>query len=194
MAVLLAALAFAPAAFAADRPAEWAEPIALEGVGNLHRVTPNLYRSQRPTRQGMINLKALGIKTVINLRAFHSDKGKLSGTDLLEKRLKIRTWALQDKHVIEVLRTLRNKDGGPYLIHCQHGADRTGLMAAMYRIVEQGWTKEAALKEMTRGGYGYHSMWKNILRYVEAVDAKRIREAVGEASSDAKKEPVDKAL
>ncbi len=164
-----------------DRPTEWAERIPLEGVGNLHRVSPLLYRSERPTRQGMINLKALGIKTVINLRALHSDLGKLAGTGLVEKRLKIRTWSVDDRHVIEVLRILRKKEDGPFLIHCQHGADRTGLMTAMYRIVEQGWTKEAALKEMTEGGYGYHSMWKNILRYVEKVDAERIRAAVDDS-------------
>ncbi len=163
---------------AADRPPEWAVPVALEGVGNLHRITPFLYRSEQPTGTGMRSLKLHGIKTVINLRALHSDREKLNGTGLLEKRLKIRTWDVQDKHVIEVLRILRHKADGPFLIHCQHGADRTGLMSAMYRIVEQGWTKEAAIKEMTGGGYGYHSMWKNIVRYIETVDAERIRAAV----------------
>lgn len=178
VAVLLAAIAIAPGVCAADRPAEWAEPIALEGVPNLHRVGPNLYRSQQPTKAGMLKLKELGIKTVINLRALHSDSDKLDGTGLLEKRLRIKTWAVQDDHVIEVLRTLRRAENGPFLIHCQHGADRTGLMTAMYRVVEQGWTKEAALREMREGGYGYHSMWKNIVRYLEKADPERIRSAV----------------
>ena len=31
-------------------PAHWAEPIALEGVPNLHRISPTLYRSEQPTR------------------------------------------------------------------------------------------------------------------------------------------------
>lgn len=185
-AALLSALIIAPASYAADRPAQWAEKIQLEGVGNLHRVAPNLYRSEQPTKAGMLKLKELGIKTVINLRALHSDSDKLQGTGLLEKRLKIKTWAVQDEHVIEVLRTLRDKEKGPFLIHCQHGADRTGLMTAMYRIVEQGWTKEAALKEMTEGGFGYHTMWKNIRRYVEKVDLTRIRDAVNEASAGSK--------
>ena len=47
---------------------------------------------------------------------------------------------------------------GPVLVHCLHGSDRTGTIVAMYRIVEQGWTREAAIAEMTGGGYGYHAV------------------------------------
>ena len=73
---------------------------------------------------------------------------------------------------------LRRPENGPFLIHCQHGADRTGLMSAMYRIIEQGWTKEAAIREMIEGGYGYHPMWRNIIRYIEQVDVEKIRKAL----------------
>ena len=64
-----------PAA-AAARPAQWAEPIALEGVPNLHRISPTLYRSEQPTALGMKNLEKLGIRTVINLRASTMTKTK----------------------------------------------------------------------------------------------------------------------
>ena len=70
---------------------------------------------------------------------------------------------------------LRDAHKGPFLIHCKHGADRTGLMSAMFRIVEQGWSKEAAIREMVNGGYGYHRVWGNIVRYIEQVDVERIR-------------------
>jgi hypothetical protein len=48
-------------------------------------------------------------------------------------------------------------------------------MSAMFRIVEQGWSKEAAIREMVNGGYGYHRVWGNIVRYIEQVDVERIR-------------------
>ena len=69
----------APAAPAA-RPAHWAEPITLEGVPNLHRITPMLYRSEQPTALGMKNLEKLGIRTVINLRSFNDDDDEVQGT------------------------------------------------------------------------------------------------------------------
>jgi protein tyrosine/serine phosphatase len=167
-----------PAAQAAGRPTHWAAPITLEGVPNLHQITPTLFRSEQPTELGFRNLEKLGIRTVINLRAFNSDDDEVRGTSLRTERVKILTWNIDDEHVIEVMRMLRNPANGPFLIHCQHGADRTGLMSAMYRILEQGWTPEDALAELTGGGYGYHSVWKNILRYVRSADVEKLRAAI----------------
>ena len=160
------------------RPTHWAEAITLEGVPNLHRITPTLYRSEQPSALGMRNLEKLGIRTVINLRAFNDDEDEVRGTRLRTQRTRILTWRVDDRHVIEVMRMLKDADNGPFLIHCQHGADRTGLMSAMYRILEQGWKPEDALAELTDGGYGYHSMWRNILRYVSSADVEKLRAAI----------------
>jgi hypothetical protein len=48
----------------------------------------------------------------------------------------------------------------------------------MYRVLYQNWSKEAALKELTEGGYGYHAMWTNIPTYFNAVNIEKIRVAV----------------
>jgi protein tyrosine/serine phosphatase len=171
----------------ADTPAarneRWAVPITLEGVPNLHQITPTLYRSEQPTALGFRNLEKLGVRTVINLRAFNSDDDEVRGTGLRTERVKILTWNVDDAHVVDVMRMLRNPDNGPFLIHCQHGADRTGLMSAMYRILEQGWTADDALAELRDGGYGYHAMWKNILRYVRSADVDKLRAAIAVPSS-----------
>jgi protein tyrosine/serine phosphatase len=160
------------------RPAQWAEAIALEGVPNLHRITPTLYRSEQPNALGMKNLEKLGIRTVINLRYFNDDEDEVKGTSLRTERTRILTWHVGDQHVIEVMRMLKKAENGPFLIHCQHGADRTGLMTAMYRVLEQGWTPDDALKELTDGGYGYHSMWKNIIKYVRSADVDALKTAI----------------
>jgi hypothetical protein len=56
-------------------------------------------------------------------------------------------------------------------------------MSAMYRILEQGWSVDDALAELTGGGYGYHAVWKNILRYVRSADVEGLRAAIAMASS-----------
>lgn len=168
----------APQAAAEVRPTHWAVPIALDGVPNLHRLTDHLYRSEQPTPEGFRNLEKLGIRTVINLRYFNDDEDEAEGTALALRRVKILTWRAGDDHVVEVMRMLRRKENGPFLIHCQHGADRTGLMSAMYRMLEQGWSAQDALDELVAGGYGFHSMWKNIKRYVLAADVDRLRQAI----------------
>jgi protein tyrosine/serine phosphatase len=166
-----------PAA-AGTRPGHWAEPIELDGVPNLHRISDHLYRSEQPTSEGFRNLEKLGIRTVINLRYFNDDGKEAEGTGLRLERVKILTWRAGDRHVIEVMRMLRRQENGPFLIHCQHGADRTGLMSAMYRVLEQNWTREDALAELVDGGYGFHKMWKNIKAYVSSVDPAKLRAAI----------------
>jgi len=164
--------ALAKAALAAElnHPLEWAIQMQLQGVDNLYKINDNLYRSAHPTKQGMENLKKLGIKTIINLRTFHSDTDEVRGTGLLNEELSLIPWHIEDEDVIRVLRIIRKKENGPFLIHCEHGADRNGVMIAMYRIVEQGWSKDEAIREMVDGGYGFHAIWSNIIDYVKNVD------------------------
>lgn len=168
----------APATPVAARNVRWAVPVQIEGVPNLHRLADHLYRSEQPTAEGFRNLEKLGIRTVINLRYFNSDDDEAEGTSLKLHRVKILTWRAGDDHVVEVMRLLRNKENGPFLIHCQHGADRTGLMSAMYRMLEENWTAQEALDELIDGGYGFHSVWKNIKRYVLSADVAELRAAV----------------
>jgi protein tyrosine/serine phosphatase len=174
-----------PGAPPGPRPERWAEPITIEGVPNLHRLTPTLYRSEQPTALGMRNLEKLGIRTVINLRAFNDDLDELRGTALRAVHVPVHTWHLETEDIVAVMRELRRPENGPFLIHCQHGADRTGLMSAVYRMLEQNWSAEDALQELVDGGYGYHSLWRNIKRYVRSVDVAALRAAVEDSGSTA---------
>lgn len=164
---------------APSRPDTWAVPVHLPGVENLHKVNDSLYRSRQPTAQGMRSLAdSLHIGTVINLRAFHDDHKLLAGTGMRLEEIDIKTWHIEDEDVIRALRIIRWNGQGPYLVHCLHGADRTGTINAMYRMVFQGWTREEAMREMREGGYGYHTVWKNIVKYLRNVDVDAIRAAV----------------
>ena len=61
------------------------------------------------------------------------------------------------------------------LSYCYHGADRTGLIAGMYRIIYQGWPVEEAKAEMQHGPYGYHSIWKNIANLFTEEKVKQVK-------------------
>jgi len=74
-----AALGFAGETNAIVRPKNWAKPWKCRHQ-QFFPVTTNLYRGAQPTAEGVKQLKLLGIRTVINLRAFHSDKDKVAGT------------------------------------------------------------------------------------------------------------------
>lgn len=165
---------------AADRPAAWAQPVALAGAPNLHMVTENLYRSAQPTAAGMKNLKTLGIKTVVSLRAFHSDRRDTEKAGLGYEHIFMKTWHPEEEDVVRFLKIATDPARAPVLVHCQHGADRTGTMVAIYRVAVQGWTKQAALEEMTDGGFGYHTVWKNLPPWIEKLDITALKAKVGE--------------
>jgi protein tyrosine/serine phosphatase len=165
-----------PAA-AAPRNPEWAEPV--DASVNLFKVTELFYRSARLHEKDLPLLKSLGIATVVSLRSFHSDRRMLSQSGMRAVRVGINTWQINDRNMAAALRAIRDAEkDGPVLLHCMHGADRTGLVAAMYRIAFQGWDKLQALAELTEGGYGYHTLWKNIPSYLQAVDIEAMRHAV----------------
>lgn len=171
---LAAGSAGAQAPLPPQRNAEWATP--LPQVSNLHQVTPALYRSARLDSSDVAQLQALGVKTVISLRSLHSDTQVLEGSGIRAVRIPINTWAIRDKHVIDTMRSIRAAEQqGPVLLHCLHGADRTGMMAAMYRMLYQGWPREKAIDELKNGGYGYHAVWKNIESYLKRVNVDEIR-------------------
>ena len=171
---LAAGSAGAQAPLPPQRNAEWATP--LPQVSNLHQVTPVLYRSAKLDSTDVAQLQALGVKTVISLRAFHSDTQVLEGSGIRAVRIPINTWAIGDRQVIATMRAIRAAgQDGPVLLHCLHGADRTGMMAAMYRMLYQGWPREKAIDELKNGGYGYHAVWKNIERYLSRVNLDELR-------------------
>ncbi len=174
---LLAALTVA--AEPANRPATWAQPLNVEGAPNLHQVSPTLYRSAQPTAEGFVNLQKLGVKTVVNLRSLHSDTKLLEGTGLSCEQISMKAWHPEREDVLRFLQIAADPARQPILVHCQHGADRTGTICALYRIVVQGWTKEEALKEMTEGGFNFHEIWDNLPKWIEALDIEALRREAG---------------
>jgi protein tyrosine phosphatase (PTP) superfamily phosphohydrolase (DUF442 family) len=158
---------------------KWAEHIELSGLPNLYKVSDDLYRGAQPTAEGMKELEKLGVKTVVNLRSMHSDRDEIKGTALAYEHIRMTTWNIEDKDVIRFLQIVTNPNCTPVFVHCQHGADRAGTMCAIYRVAVQGWSKEEAIEEMTKGGFGFHSYWQNLPNYIRKLDILKIKHNAG---------------
>lgn len=176
---LLVGLAEIPAQ-AADspdaRPAEWAQPV--EKAYNLYQMSPTLYRSSLPDGAALPLLSKLRIGTVITFLP-ESDKRWLSTPGIEQVQLPYRTNHVDDSDILRALRAVQAAEAkGPVLMHCKHGSDRTGLVAAMYRVVVQGWSKEDALNEMTEGGFGDSHHFKDGVRYMMQADVDKLRVAL----------------
>ncbi len=162
-----------------SRPEHWATKIKEEGLPNFHKVDDRLYRGAQPTEEGMKKLAEMGIKTVINLRTFHSDRDEIGKTPLNYEHITMQAWDPEEKEVIEFLQIVTDPSKQPVFVHCQHGADRTGVMCAIYRVAVSGWEKEEALTEMKDGGYNFHLIWKNIETFFSELDIDKMKESAG---------------
>jgi protein tyrosine phosphatase (PTP) superfamily phosphohydrolase (DUF442 family) len=175
---------------AQERKPEWAVPITKHGLPNLHKINDNLYRGAQPSAEGMRNLKKMGVTTVINLRSFHSDRDEIGETGLAYEHIYMKAWHPEDKEVVRFLQIVTDPRRQPVFFHCQHGADRTGTMCAIYRIAIQGWSKEDAIDEMVNGGYNFHGIWKNLKRYIMKLDIEEMKRRAGIDESGNRKSEV----
>ncbi len=156
------------------RPEKWAQPVASTVLKNWYMVTPDVYRSEQPDRKGFEEIRAQGIRTIINLRGDHSDDQLVQGLDLTVIAVPMTAGGFSEEDIVKALKAIRDAPK-PVLVHCKHGADRTGVVMAMYRVVFQGWPKEEAIRELKGGGFGFHWSYFNIPSFVKNADVARIK-------------------
>lgn len=146
------------------------ESPALPQVENSYRVSPELYRSGQPDEAGFRTIEQAGIKSVLNLREYHSDDDEAAGTGLKLLHYPVAAGSVTEQDIINILRILRSAPK-PVLVHCWHGSDRTGITVAAYRIVEQNMSVEDAEKEFTDDRFGHHEFWYgNLRRLLHQID------------------------
>jgi len=148
----------------------------IPGLKNFAQVSPTLYRSAQPTREGFAELRRRGIRTIINLRNVSSDRKDLKGLGLNYLHIHFAPWHPENEEVVKFLKVVTDPNHQPVLVHCQHGADRTGTMVAIYRVYAEGWRMEEAMQELPR--FGFHSIWTNLKNYLEKLDGQRLRQQV----------------
>ncbi len=124
---------------------------------NFHQVNENLYRGAQPERGGVKKLSELGIKTIINLRGASEDtRGEQDEAESSGMRyFNIPMSALgrpTDEQVEQAMAVIANRENWPVFVHCQRGADRTGVIIAVYRISRDQWTEEQAADEAKKFG------------------------------------------
>ena len=118
---------------------------------NEHEISPGMWRCNQPS-PGRIRIAAdRGIKTIINLRGPRADGGwRLEAEACTKYGLTLmdftaRSRAVPDKQMLHAAEALFTEMKLPAMMHCKSGADRAGLMAALYLlIVEKRPAREAA--------------------------------------------------
>ena len=97
------------------------------------------------------------------------------GTSLILHHLPTRATLLRLDDLVTAMQIIRDRKG-PLLFHCWHGSDRTGAVAAMYRMVFQHVPKQHAIDEMVEGIFGFHMIFDNIIDTIDEADIEHIRQ------------------
>ena len=111
---------------------------------NFHQVAPGMYRSNQPGPSRVRAAADQGIRTIINLRGPRSDGGWQLEAEACAKAgitfffLWARSRGAPDLAMLFATRELFAEAELPAMMHCKSGADRAGLMSALYLLVVEG--------------------------------------------------------
>ena len=150
----------------------------VSGIGNFGEVTPTLYRGGQPTRRGFQELAKSGVQIIVDTRG---DRTKSEGKEV--RKLGMRYVAIpwhcpfpHDEAFARFLKLVQENRGKKIFVHCRLGDDRTGMMIAAYRMADEGWTADEAMREMQKFGFSeaHHFICPGLASY-ERSFPKRLR-------------------
>ncbi len=135
-----------------------------EHLPNFFKISDGLYRGGEPTPEGIRRLAEIGIRTIVNLRdtqsAVRREEGIARTHGLRFVNLRLSNWfAATDDEIHRIVDFLRDPENQPVFVHCKRGADRTGTVIAIYRMLVDGWSDREANREAKRHGIGWWQVW-----------------------------------
>jgi len=122
---------------------------------NEHEVDGGVWRSSQPDPGMVRRLARQGFKAILNLRGateygsylLEREACRAAGIELVDFKLTSR--ALPSKEEIRALDAIFARLPRPFLMHCKSGADRAGLAAALYLLLQKGMSAEEAARQLS---------------------------------------------
>ena len=134
---------------AEQQPIEQADVLSID---NFERVSSSIWRGAAPSDASLKQLADKGIRTIIDLRmngikcSREEETVKQLGLKYVHLPMGFRKPTYQN--VTAFLKTISDPVNLPVYIHCHQGADRTGVLVAIYRIIVDKWSFDKTYSEM----------------------------------------------
>jgi protein tyrosine/serine phosphatase len=130
----------------------------LAYTGNLHAVSEGvLYRSAQLSKEQFADaIREHKLKSILNLRGAHPGEAWYDDEVLAAQRAGIAHYdypmssrrKLRPDQIEPILEIVRNAPK-PLLVHCRSGADRSGLIAALFRLAIEHASPEEADRQLS---------------------------------------------
>jgi protein tyrosine/serine phosphatase len=148
---------------------------------NFHQVCDEVYRANQPSPAHLQSYRDKGIKAVLNLRGFaqqsyalfEEDSCKKLGLELISVPLSSSS-APQPEKLLEIIGIIE-KIPKPFVLHCKSGADRAGLVSALYLIVIEKLSVAEAKKQLSFKYLHLDFTKTGILDYIFDVFSERLK-------------------
>ena len=122
---------------------------------NLYQLDDMMWRSNQPSPRQIADIAERGIKNIVNLRGARSvGTWQLEAQACAKHGIRLydftaRSRAAPDKVMLHDARDLFASLEGPSLMHCKSGADRAGLMSALYMLIVKKVPAATALEQLS---------------------------------------------
>jgi len=132
-------------------------------IRNFGKMDDRFYRGAQPDESDYKDLKALGVKTVIDLQDHPTNYEKRDVEALGMRYVNIPMSDSnypKEESINAFLKLVNDPATGVFYAHCAGGRHRTGVVGAVYRFNVNHWTYDQAYSEMkdydfyTRFGHG----------------------------------------
>ena len=140
------------------------QTVDSKSLPNFHKVNEKLYRGAEPKKEAIAELKALGIKTVVDMgngvEGSKDERTWVEGAGMKYVNIHLHNWLKSKPEDIDaILNEVESADNQPVFLHCKRGKDRTGTVMAIYRMRNDGWQPKQALEEAENYGMGFWQFW-----------------------------------
>ena len=163
-------------------------------IANFGRVSDTYYRGAQPEGRDYADLKALGVKTIIDLQEYgdkdEPSSAKKAGLNYIRIGMNTRIEPTSAQ-MAQFLSIVNDPAQQPVYVHCAGGHHRTGIMTAIFRMNQDHWSGAQAFAEMKKYGFGadwLHPEFKKfVLAYVPPPPAPipQVLDAVKDKVADA---------
>ncbi len=122
---------------------------------NHKEIAPGVFRSNQPTEWRFISYHAKGLRSVLNLRGwdvyahYQYEERICQKLGMRLENIKLNARNAPQSEDINAIVDCLGKMEKPLLFHCKSGADRAGLVSAIYLMVYEGASVQEAMKQLS---------------------------------------------